>query len=135
MGKLFEWKEEYNTGCDVIDQQHRRLFDIINNLFQAFEGAFAESQVPRILDELEDYTIYHFSTEEELFQQTGYPFSQAHIEEHKYFANKIKNFKKDLESGKNTLLAFDVMITLKDWLLGHILGSDKKYVPYLCKKD
>ncbi len=133
MSELFSWKDDYATGCEIIDNQHKKLFDIINELFTAFEGAFAESQVPRILKELEEYTIYHFSTEERLFVEKNYPLKDQHKQEHDHFIQKIRKFKLDLESGQNNLLAFDVMITLKDWLIGHILGSDHKYIPYLCK--
>ncbi len=132
MGEIFPWKEEYNTGCEEIDTQHKKLFNIINELFTAFEGSFAESQVPRILKELEDYTVYHFSTEERLFEERNYPLKEEHKKEHDSFIRKIKNFKKQMELGQNNLLAFDVMLALKDWLIDHILGSDHKYIPYLC---
>lgn len=133
MGVLFPWKDEYNTGCEVIDKQHQKLFDIINELFQAFEGAYAESKVPRILKELEDYTVYHFSTEEKLFEEYNYPLKDQHKAEHEHFVQKIRDFKEQHEKNENEMIAFDVMIALKDWLVGHILGSDHKYIPYLCK--
>ncbi len=133
MGELVQWKDEYNTGCKVIDDQHKKLFQIINELFAAFEAAYAGSQVPTILKQLEDYTVYHFQTEEKMFEQYNYPLTKEHKAEHQYFVDKIKKFKQDLETGNKQMIAFEIMMTLKDWLIDHILVNDRKYIPYLCK--
>ena len=135
MSVLFVWKKDYETGCPTIDKQHRHLFEIVNEFFDAFESANADEKLPHILDELEKYTIYHFSTEEKLFAEKNYPYTDEHKTQHQYFVNKVKEFKAEYEKGGNTLLIYDLMLSLKDWLFDHVLGSDRKYIPYLCKNQ
>ncbi len=134
MANLINWSDRYNTGCDKIDKQHQHMVEIINRLFNAFEHAQAESIVPEIIKELEDYTHYHFSTEEELFEKYKYPLAQEHIDEHNSFKKKIVDFKEQLFSDNSALLPYDVMLFIKDWLIDHILNTDFKYREYLCKE-
>jgi hemerythrin-like metal-binding protein len=133
MSQFLTWKEEFNTGCEEIDRQHQKLGEILNELYQAFEQGLAESHVIKILNELEEYTKYHFSTEEELFEKYNYPYKEQHKAEHQKLVEQVRKFRLDYEQNKSTLLSYEVLITLKQWLLDHVLGSDRKYIPYLCK--
>ena len=128
------WNESYNIGIGNIDTQHKKLVDIINELYESFVDQTTGQKLHKILKELEDYTIYHFGTEEELFKKHGYPQTEAHLAEHKGFVERIKQFNADLIDGK-TSLTFQLMNYLKNWLLGHICGSDQEYVSFFIDKE
>ena len=134
MSVLVEWKSEYETGCKLIDEQHKRLFQIFNEFFTAFEQAKADKKLEDIIKELESYTIYHFSTEERLFDEKGYPKKEQHKREHQEFIDKVKSFRQQYEKDENSLLAYDVMLSLREWIFNHVLGSDRLYIPYLCNE-
>ncbi len=133
MGKLIEWKQEFNTGCIEIDKQHQHLAEIINELYNAFEMGLAESKVIEVLEDLEEYTKTHFALEEELFEKYNYPLAQEHKEEHERLVKHLTELKENYYKNSSSLLSYEVMIMLKDWLLEHILVSDHKYKDFLCK--
>jgi len=89
--------------------------------------------IGKILDELINYTGYHFKTEEDLFDKYGYPDKNTHKRQHGDFVDQVVKLKEDYDSGKS-VLSIDLMNFLKDWLLKHIAGTDKKYTPFLNSK-
>jgi hemerythrin-like metal-binding protein len=134
MSRIFIlWNESYNIGIQIIDVQHKKLVDILNELYESFVDQTTGQKLNKILTELKDYTIYHFGVEEELFNKFGYPHTESHIEEHHGFVKRIEEFNTELQEGK-TKLTFQLMNFLKNWLLTHICGSDQSYVSFLKDK-
>lgn len=123
---LVEWKEDYSVSVENFDNQHKKLFDLINNLHDAMKKGASSAVIPGIIDELFDYTQKHFSNEEELFVRYNYPEFENQKNAHTTFLNKISEFKKDFESGKLGL-SIEIISFLNDWLVSHIKGADKKY--------
>jgi hemerythrin len=135
MSRIFIlWNESYNIGIGSIDTQHKKLVDILNELYESFVDQTTGQKLHVILKELDDYTVYHFGNEEELFQKHAYPNSEAHIQEHIAFVQKLKEFNAELIEGKASL-TFQLMNYLKNWLLGHICGSDQAYVSFFKDKE
>ena len=130
MNKLFEWTQELEI-CDKVDSQHKRLVNLINELYDAFTKAKANEIISEILQQLYDYTIYHFSTEEKMLEEANYPLLEDHIKEHQNFIVKINEFITRFKKN-DFMLSYDVMLFLRDWLLNHIMVSDHKYQSY-CK--
>jgi len=128
------WNESYNVGIGTIDTQHKKLVDILNELYESFVDQTSGQKLNLILKELTDYTVYHFNNEEQLFLKHGYPDTTAHLEEHKGFVDRINKFTAELESGQ-TRLTFQLMNYLKNWLLAHICGSDQAYVSFFVDKE
>ena len=133
MAKLIQWKDQYNTGCPEIDLHHQTLAEIVNELYQAFEHGLAESKSIEILKKLEDYTKYHFQAEEELMAKYNYPELEAHKIEHMRLIKELKKIKEQILNNQDKLVSFRLMLTLKDWILDHILESDHKY-KYICEQ-
>ena len=129
MEKLINWSDEYSI-CPMIDEQHKKLIDIINELFFALMEGKACVSIENIIKELHDYTVYHFSTEEKMFEEKNYEFTEEHKAEHTFFVNKIKEFRERFNV-QDSALFFDIMNFLKDWLLNHIAIMDKKY-SFIC---
>ncbi len=129
---LFTWDRSIQTGLSTIDQQHRQLVDLINDLHKAMKSGSSVSESGRILDKLINYTASHFKTEEKLFQQHNYPEYKQHKEHHDKLVAQVVAFQKDFQSG-SAVLSAELMDFLKEWLVGHIKKTDMNYVPFLKK--
>jgi hemerythrin len=86
-----------------------------------------------VLDELIRYTETHFQTEERLMQTHRYPGIESHKLEHHMLVKKVADFQKEFDSGR-TSVSIEVMNFLRDWLNGHILGTDKQYIHHFESK-
>lgn len=124
------WRESFNLGIEKIDEQHKKLIRIINELYKAHELGTSQVVIIEILDELVDYTNYHFSDEEKFLAENGYPELENHRSEHKYFIDKISKLQDESIKG-NLLLSIKTLDFLKDWTINHILGTDIEYTKYL----
>lgn len=128
--KLVEWSSKYHIGIKEIDDQHKVLVDIINKLYASFGSNSSKKEIKKNLKELVDYTVFHFGNEENYFKKFGYKDTPEHLEQHKKFVDKIKNFANEFEEGDSTV-SLDIINFLKDWLINHILKIDVRYVPFL----
>jgi hemerythrin-like metal-binding protein len=129
---LISWENSYSVKVGSIDADHKKLVEILNSLFTAMSKGEGSKMISDLVKELHRYTIYHFSREEAFFRITGYPNAQKHIEEHKQFIGKVKEFQEMVDKGKNdfspNMLAF-----LKEWILNHIMVTDKAYSEHFVK--
>jgi len=129
MSKII-WKESFNIGIKVIDDQHKKLIDIINQLYDAQQTGTSQTIIVDILTKLSDYTIYHFEMEEEMQSANRFPKFEQHKGEHDEFVLRLIDLKKDVDRN-NLLLSLKTIDFLKDWTINHILGSDKDFGEYL----
>jgi hemerythrin-like metal-binding protein len=127
------WSDELSVGIDEIDQQHRQFIDIINELHLAMKSGKTQDVLPTILKKLSNYAVFHFTHEEGIMHSYHYPESSGHKLIHDKFTKEIHKLSEDLINQK-TLLSMDVMKSLKDWLVAHIMGQDKKYGDYIKKQ-
>lgn len=130
---LANWSDKYSVNIEKIDTQHKKLFDYINQIHDATINKKTKDELGKIINSLVDYTVDHFKTEEKLFSTYQYPDEAVHKVEHQVFVEKVAEFKKDFESGK-ILLSLKIVNFLKDWLINHILGTDKQYSEFLNAK-
>ncbi len=129
-GNLMEWSDQLSVGIREIDRQHMRLVDMVNGLYRSVHEGRVGEAVGTLLPELVNYTVEHFAYEEKLFEEHGYPETEAHIREHKKLTSQVQNFVKKIEGG-NTAVATSLLGFLKDWLVNHIMKTDMAYGPYL----
>ncbi len=127
---LFNWNAQYSVNIKEIDEQHKVLIKLINDLHEAMKAGKGKDILGTILNELVQYTVKHFSYEENLFTSNGYPDSKAHKEVHKKLIDQVTTLKNNFDNG-NEVISMDVMNFLKEWLSGHIMGTDKKYSSHL----
>jgi hemerythrin len=130
---FFPWKQDYSVYVDEIDNQHKKLIDILNVLYDSFLKKEHQAQIGEILGKLKDYTQYHFRTEEEYLKRVQYPQLSQHMSEHMIFEDKIRGFQHEYSKNPSAL-TYKLMLFLKDWLRHHILDSDRRYVPFLRKQ-
>jgi hemerythrin len=124
------WNDHLSVGVKEIDDDHKKMVGMINHLYDGISSGEGKAALKVILKELVDYSQYHFAHEEQMFAETGYPDAAPHKEAHDSFATRVLAIQHSYNT-ESPALTLDVMVFLKDWLFEHILGSDKKYGPYL----
>lgn len=127
---LIRWNSTYELGIKEIDEQHIKLVDIINDFYNAFATAQAHEKIGEIINELVNYTIFHFTAEEEIFMNSNYPETDNHKKIHKEFVDELKRYHQEVKDG-NMTTTYDLMTYLRDWLIKHIMGTDRTYLPYI----
>ncbi len=130
---LITWTDSYSVKVKEFDQQHQKLVSLINDLHEAMKAGKAKNIMEMMLDELESYTAYHFKSEEDQMKKHTYPDMAKHIDEHIGFVKKVQDFKAQYSAGKATL-SLEISNFLRDWLLNHINGTDKKYSDFFNQK-
>jgi hemerythrin len=127
-----EWDDRYSVGIPLIDDQHKKLIQMTNDLYNAcLEG----SEAARVLfreaaRSTVDYVKYHFAAEEKILENVKYPGIAAHKKEHESFVMKVLEGVKNFEEGKQFVPNVFVRY-LRDWILAHIAVEDKKYADYI----
>jgi len=130
---FMNWSDNFVVDIFEVDNQHKKLLGLVNQLFDAMSVGKGKEVLGKVLTELINYTVYHFSTEERLFKQCAYPEFETHKKEHDDLTKTATELKQSFDSG-NKLITIDVMNFLKDWLNVHILQEDKKFGPFLHSK-
>ena len=130
---LMVWSDQFSIGIQSVDDQHKKLVEYVNELHDAMMSGKSDDVLGPILNNLIDYTANHFAFEEKLFCEHNYPDTTAHTAEHKALAEKVIAFNEDFKRG-DASISLGIMSFLKDWLMNHILKSDKKYSPFLIEK-
>jgi len=124
--KFFEWDNHFSAGYKIIDDQHKELISIINNLYNRLISS-KNLNLVLIFDDLFNYINEHFKYEEGLFSIYKYPDTKEHISEHKLFDEKVKDFYDRLDDENDYKLPLEMMNFLKKWWTKHILTVDSKY--------
>ena len=130
---LIPWSSKLCIGIDTIDEQHKELVRLVNQLHSAMKAKAGLQESAEILEKLTDYTVYHFAFEEEIFDKYDYENRVEHKKYHANLVKKVVDFQNDVKSGKAGL-SMDLMLFLTSWLKDHILKTDKAYVPFLKDK-
>ncbi len=129
---IVDWNNKYSVAVDSIDNDHKQLISIINQLFNAMTKGEGSKVLSPLVDELYKYTIYHFNREETYFRMTNYPNALQHNQEHAMFIQKVNEFKAKVNSGKLDFSP-DMLNFLRDWLLHHITNVDAMYAEHFNK--
>jgi hemerythrin len=127
MTKHIEWEDKLSVSVEAMDEEHKVLLRIINQLYDAIENKDGRRVLGDIFTSLEKYTAFHFSNEEELMERMGYPGLEGHKAAHRKLVQELADLKHRDERGDSVGVAAETMDFLKDWLVGHIQGVDKQY--------
>lgn len=128
---MIQWSEEYRLGLKDIDEQHKNLFAIANKAYELLKNELRldkYDQILEILDELRDYTATHFSQEEQYMASIGYPKLLSHKVQHSDFIEKISNVDLNSVDANQDEYLFDLLDFFADWLMNHILKTDRMYI-------
>ncbi|MBP7654369.1 bacteriohemerythrin, partial [Candidatus Dependentiae bacterium] len=130
---FMQWNSGLSVNIKEIDAQHKRLVDMVNKLHGSMKSGAAVNVLKDILNDLIQYTATHFATEEKFMNQYQYPEFKGHKEIHDKLVEQALEVKKSFDSGKG-VVTIDLMNFLKDWLVNHIMKTDKKLGAFLNKK-
>jgi len=129
-GATFNWRDSYSVKVQAMDNQHKRLFALINELHGAMGQGHGKEVAGDILRRLIDYTVQHFYAEELLMQEHNYPGLATHRAEHQALTDKVIAFKKEFDAGR-TYITPQLMTFLQQWLKNHIQTVDQRYGDFL----
>lgn len=130
---LIRWDDSFSVGIAEIDAQHRRLIEMINELYDAMRQRKGKAVLSQILDAMTEYAAVHFATEERYFVKFFYPETENHRKEHRDFKKKVAELRARFEADEIGITG-EVIDFLSTWLKAHIKGSDKKYGPFLIER-
>ena len=123
---LFQWDPaKFSVHVDSMDREHQKLISIMNKLYERSQAGASKSELGLILNELGDYTVYHFTSEEKYFSQIPYAQAQSHKLIHKELLTRFQTHAEQF--AKEGKLSEDFFRFLKTWLMAHIVGIDSKY--------
>ena len=129
-----EWNEAFSVEVEAIDKQHYKIIELIAELVEGFRDFRGDQIINDVLNDLKEYSVYHFGFEELLFMKYKYDNAEQHIGEHKKFIGKIEQLA--LDAQKNAVeTPFETLVFLRSWLQTHILSADKEYVGFMKTKD
>ena len=127
-----KWEDRFKTGYKRIDNQHKELVNILNDLYETgVKGDIGDDDIQKSFNEIIkrtiDYATYHFSYEEKIMNAINYSGAKDHISKHRAFSVKIADEVNRYEKGDD-LVVKDLITFLKEWLLNHIVLEDKKFI-------
>lgn len=130
---LMDWSPALSVNVKQFDDQHKKLVVLVNQLHDAMKVGKGSEVLGPILNSLISYAASHFADEEALLRQNNYPELLKHKSEHDKLTKQVLDLQKQYQTVK-VALSMTVMNFLKDWLVTHIQGEDKKYGVYLNSK-
>lgn len=122
----FVWTDQLNVGIEVIDQQHRRIVEYINQLDDARSNGYSREEIGYLINDLVDYTISHFGFEESLQEEANYPFLKSHKKVHELFTKRVSEYQTKFTQGEDVSKALNSLLVT--WLFNHIKRDDVDYV-------
>jgi len=132
---LMQWNDRLNTEVGPIDDDHKKLVAMVNELHDAVSAARGKDVMGKILDGLVAYTATHFAREERAMAQSQYPAEAQHKAEHAALVKSVLEHQAAYRSGNTAVLSMQLLVFLRDWLLKHIQGSDRALGVHLKKAN
>lgn len=126
------WNESLSVKIKTIDDQHKKLIEILNDFYDNIVSRTNIENTTRLINELREYTVYHFAQEENYMKQLNYDHYPSHKKSHEQFIIKIDEVEEKIKQGK-TVMSLEMTMFLKDWIKNHIMVADKKYSDFFIK--
>lgn len=119
------WNDSLMIGIPEVDEQHKILLGLFHQLTSLSDGEDNRDKILELLNELKDYSNYHFKTEEEIMQRDNLPYLELQMEQHELFKQKISKFIID-QNYNNMVLLNQITLFLRKWLIVHISNVDAR---------
>lgn len=131
--EFMEFTVDLMTGNKLIDSQHKELIDKINALLKACQKGAGKAGAVQMLNYLDDYTKFHFTSEEKLQEDIGYPEIKAHKQKHQEFINTVNELFHMLEEqdGPSDAFVESVKHNVAEWFCNHITTFDRSVAEYI----
>lgn len=127
------WNESLSIGVQDMDDQHRVLLDLINQVWQGLVSQHPMQEIDGVVLDLEEYTRTHFGQEEALMEHHAYPGLASHKESHALFIAKVNDLETRIAAGET--IGLELLRFLSDWLTFHISMVDRQYANFIRAKE
>ncbi|MDH5560505.1 MAG: bacteriohemerythrin [Deltaproteobacteria bacterium] len=131
---FMEWTDSMSVKIPSIDQQHFKLFEMANKLYDFVNKGESSDKLKGIFDDIIKLTVDHFNYEERLFKEHGYDEAEDHMKEHESLLKQIRDVQSRFQSDQQYSIGMDTMNFLKKWLIVHFQGTDIRYSEFLSSK-
>ena len=126
---LIEWDKSFEVGVKEMDEQHRKLVEMLNHVYELLEKGKREEAKRYFIHEILNYFETHFNAEEEFMKSINYPDLENHLKAHENFRKVMNSLISKIEEGKEHEFREAVALAW-GWLYSHIQKVDKKYGEY-----
>lgn len=130
--ELVKWNDTFSVGSVLMDAHHRIFFETIEE-FSEFPDKSDYDAIRKRIEFLIEYAAMHLGAEEKLMRQANYPELDEHKAAHDAFVRELLFIKKSFDKDPTSVTADKILKIMHDWLVTHITGSDKRYMPYVQK--
>jgi hemerythrin len=132
MTEAIKWSEQLEVGVEKFDLQHRKLIDMLNEFYDAMRRKSERAILIKIVKGLIEYTMEHFRDEEQALFDVNYPELEIQKSEHEKLRREVNTFMQRYRDDE--VSSYDFFEFLKNWIINHVLVTDKKYKEYLENK-
>jgi hemerythrin-like metal-binding protein len=124
------WDEKFSVGVGEIDEQHKKLVEILNELVALIQEypAGSDSDIESTIEKINEYKTFHFATEEKYFEQFNFKGAAEHIQKHRDFDQKITELVAAFQKDKSKDQLFELVDYMENWFIDHLLNTDRKYM-------
>jgi len=131
---VMDWKESYSINIPQIDEHHKHLFSLLNELYGKciIRAPYPELRI--LFDSLIDYATYHFAEEERLMKENSFPGIEAHQKEHEKFTKRVVELDNDYHSEKDHIF-LETAAFIHNWIQDHILKTDAEFGRFIAASD
>ena len=130
--KLVEWNDSFSVGNVLMDAHHRIFFETIKE-FSKFADKNNHDAIKNRIEFLIEYAAMHLGAEEKLMRQANYPEFDGHKAVHDAFVQELLSIKDSFDKDPTAITGDSILKIMQDWLVTHIMDSDKRYMPYVQK--
>jgi hemerythrin len=134
MGSIVKWDDSYSVFLKDLDNQHKKMFDIINKFYADMAENKTNHAIVDAIKEMRQYSLLHFTYEETVMRRKNFPRFKSHKLSHDEFIKKVSDLEKKAIDGQ-LVSVFDIANFLRDWLINHIKLEDKTYANYFKNND
>ncbi len=127
---LFVWDDQCKTGIAEIDQDHKLLVDLINDLYEAMQDGSGGALLLPVFSALKHYTETHFAKEECYMVNCGVPDQEKHVQEHATMVARLADLESRHRNGE-AAISLQTLTFLRDWLKNHICAVDRAMAMHL----
>ncbi len=131
--KIINWKDEFSVGVKELDDQHKKLIDMINHLIAEQSSLTDSATIADLLTKMTNYAQEHFRAEEYLMAEYGFDKKEQQVKQHQAFIDKTISFHSASDVGPN-ILSVALLDYLSTWLISHILTEDMQYKDFFNSK-
>lgn len=122
-----QWTEDMSVGVAQLDDHHRRLIELTNQLGAAIAADNTEQVTGAVLGELIRYVYYHFGEEERLMEEASYAELSDHRRHHRAMAEHVRGLEERYNNDPGAVITADLHHFLAEWLVNHIRHEDRRY--------